>query len=156
MIVPMTIKIITKIYSIGIDLFIAMCYNRGMNKEITLPKYAVDQVVMGLGIAYRVKEIKSAHSGGYIYYGDNTSLAEEAITHLFNAGYWVPVEYWQSCREYNPEEISKDIYDEMLEEDPEETAFIEEQKKIFKETQALREEAKSDETKTKIEVQEES
>ena len=140
-----------------------------MNKEDTpikvdkLPKYAPGQAIIAQGeFAILSGTIKSSvySDGEWMYFIDTRSdlpgIKESKILYLFNAGYWVHVEYWQPCKEYDPQEIEKDMYESMLEEDPEETAFIEEQKKIFKETQALREETDSDEAKTKIEVQEES
>ena len=121
-----------------------------MNKEDTielktLPKYTVDQIALyRIGDSVFGGKIESVTlSEGWLYKIGSVLIPENDISHLFNAGYWVHVEYWQPCKEYDPKEIEKDMYESMLEEDPAEEEFIEEQKKIFKETQALRDETET-------------
>lgn len=105
----------------------------------TLPKYAIDTIVLTTNGQEKIKVANKATIRGVDrgwYY--NGTIPEWDITHILNAGYWVPVDQWNALREYDAETIAKDMYDEMMYEDPDEQEFIEEQKKIFKESKELR------------------
>lgn len=120
-----------------------------MNKEqITYPKYSPGQNVLSTlewgSFGGKIKSILFSPEEGWVYFLDIDGLEgfrEKQIIYILNAGYWVKAEEWNPHREFDAEKVKKDIYDEMLETDPEEEAFIAEQRKIFEDSKVLRDES---------------